>query len=129
MKMKSDAKILGENIRSVRKKQKITQETLAFDADISVKMLSEYENGKREMNSQVLFRIADALMIPVDELVPERLRVSQPEVHMAPDEEILLNMLQKMNPEARDLIMKMANQLSQTSVSIKPSMILFVGVC
>lgn len=117
MKMKSDAKILGENIRSVRKKQKITQETLAFDADISVKMLSEYENGKREMNSQVLFRTADALMIPVDELVPERLRVSQPEVHMAPDEEILLNMLQKMNPEARDLIMKMANQLSQISVA------------
>lgn len=78
MEIQADAVVLGKNIRRIRKSQHRTQEDLAFEAGISVKMLSEYENGKREMSSQVLFRIADALMVPVDELVPDRLTGRSP---------------------------------------------------
>ena len=73
MEIQADSVVLGRKIKSIRKSQHRTQEDLAFDAEISVKMLSEYENGKREMSSQVLFKIADALMVSVDELVPDRL--------------------------------------------------------
>lgn len=73
MEIQADSVVLGRKIKSIRKSQNRTQEDLAFDAGISVKMLSEYENGKREMSSQVLFKIADALMVSVDELVPDRL--------------------------------------------------------
>ena len=71
MEIQADSVVLGRKIKSIRKSQNRTQEDLAFDAEISVKMLSEYENGKRERSSQVLFKIADALMVSVDELVPE----------------------------------------------------------
>ena len=88
MEIQADAVVLGRNIKKIRKNQHRTQEDLAFEAEISVKMLSEYENGKREMSSQVLFKIADALMVSVDELVPERLK--KPEEETSPEEEILL---------------------------------------
>lgn len=107
-----DIKALGKNIRTVRKNHKLTQEALAFDADISVKMLSEYENGKRDMSSQVLFKIANALMVPVDELLPEYLRVPEEKVHSAPEEEILLNMIRNMNSSDKDMILNMARRLS-----------------
>lgn len=63
MEIQADSVVLGRKIKSIRKSQNRTQEDLVFDAEISVKMLSEYENGKREMSSQVLFKIADALMV------------------------------------------------------------------
>ena len=87
MAIQADAVVLGRNIKSIRKSQHRTQEDLAFDAETSVKMLSEYENGKREMSSQVLFWIADALMVPVDELVPDRLK--KPEKEASSEEDFL----------------------------------------
>lgn len=109
MAIESDAVVLGKNIKRIRKNQKRTQEDLAFEAEISVKMLSEYENGKREMSSQVLFKIADALMVSVDELVPERLK--KPEEETNPAEEVLLTMFRKMNPADREMLLSMAKRL------------------
>lgn len=109
MAIESDAVVLGKNIKRIRKSQKRTQEDLAFEAEISVKMLSEYENGKREMSSQVLFKIADALMVSVDELVPERLK--KPEEETNPAEEVLLTMFRKMNPADREMLLSMAKRL------------------
>ena len=109
MAIESDAVVVGKNIKRIRKNQKRTQEDLAFDAEISVKMLSEYENGKRDMSSQVLFKIADALMVSVDELVPERLKRLEEET--SPEEEVLLTMFRKMNTADREMLLGMAKRL------------------
>ena len=112
MEIQADAVVLGRNIKNIRKNQHRTQEDLAFDAEISVKMLSEYENGKREMSSQVLFKIADALMVSVDELVPERLK--KPEEETSPEEEILLTMFRQMNAADKEMLLGMAKRLSSS---------------
>ena len=109
MAIESDAVVLGRNIKNIRKNQHRTQEDLAFEAEISVKMLSEYENGKREMSSQVLFKIADALTVSVDELVPERLKRLEEET--SPEEEVLLTMFRKMNTADREMLLGMAKRL------------------
>ena len=104
----SDALILGRNIKRVRKSQHLTQEDLAYEAEISVKMLSEYENGKREMSSQVLFKIADALMVSVDELVPDRLK--KPEEEVSTEVKALLTSFQKMNAADREMFLGIAKR-------------------
>ena len=109
MAIDSDAVVVRKNIKRIRKNQKRTQEDLAFEAEISVKMLSEYENGKRDMSSQVLFKIADALMVSVDELVPERLKRLEEET--SPEEEVLLTMFRKMNTADREMLLGMAKRL------------------
>lgn len=113
MEIQADAVVLGRNIKQIRKDQHLTQEDLAFDADISVKMLSEYENGKREMSSQVLFKIANALMVPVDELVPDRLK--KPEETSA-EEADLLTMFRKLSAADKEMLLGMAKRLG-TSVA------------
>ena len=114
MEIQADAVVLGRNIKKIRKNQHRTQEDLAFEAEISVKMLSEYENGKREMSSQVLFKIADALMVSVDELVPERLKKSEEETNS--EEADLLTMFHQMTAADKEMLLGMAKRLS-TSVA------------
>ena len=109
MEIQADSVVLGRKIKSIRKSQNRTQEDLAFDAGISVKMLSEYENGKREMSSQVLFKIADALMVSVDELVPDRLK--KPEEETSQEEDILLTMFRQMNAADKEMLLGMAKRL------------------
>ena len=108
MEIQADSVVLGRKIKSIRKSQNRTQEDLAFDAEISVKMLSEYENGKREMSSQVLFKIADALMVSVDELVPDRLK--KPTEEVSPEVKALLTSFQKMNAADREMFLGIAKR-------------------
>ena len=111
MEIQADAVVLGRNIKKIRKNQHRTQEDLAFEAEISVKMLSEYENGKREMSSQVLFKIADALMVSVDELVPDRLK--KPE-ETSSEEADLLSMFRQLNAADKEMLLGMAKRLGKT---------------
>ena len=74
-------------------------------------MLSEYENGKREMSSQVLFKIADALMVSVDELVPDRLK--KPE-ETSSEEADLLSMFRQLNAADKEMLLGMAKRLGKT---------------
>lgn len=108
----SDAKVIGKNIRKYRKQKGLTQETLAFDAEISVKMLSEYENGKHNISQEALSKIADALYVSVDELLPERSRRVQGETS---EEEKLLALFRNMNAADKNMIMSMAKRLSAAS--------------
>lgn len=104
----SDAVVLGRNIRRIRESQKRTQETLAFEAKVSVKMLSEYENGKRDMPIPILFKIADVLMVSVDELVPARLKKQK---KTSPEEDALIAVFRKLNTYDKSAIIKSSEAL------------------
>ena len=64
-----DKERIGLRIKLERTKQNLTQEQLAELADISSSYLSAIERGKQSISLEYTNRIADALKIPVNELL------------------------------------------------------------
>jgi transcriptional regulator with XRE-family HTH domain len=63
--------ILGKNVRRMRQRREMTQEQLAFDAEIDLTYLGGIERGKRNPSLLVIARIADALSVPLPKLLSE----------------------------------------------------------
>ncbi|MBM3253433.1 MAG: helix-turn-helix transcriptional regulator [Candidatus Omnitrophica bacterium] len=64
--------MLGENIKKVRKKRKLTQDKLARLADIPYTTLTKIETGViKKPSVQAVSKIARALSISIDELIKE----------------------------------------------------------
>lgn len=59
---------LGENIRKLRTKAKLSQEGLALKAKLDLTSVSEIESGYRNPSVKTLHKIASALDIPLFEL-------------------------------------------------------------
>ena len=62
-------RVLGENIRNLRKHANFTQEKLAEKADLSVVFLSLLENGRRTASFDSLLAIAKGLKVSIEDLV------------------------------------------------------------
>jgi transcriptional regulator with XRE-family HTH domain len=60
---------VGDRIREIREIKKLTQDQLAEKAAMSKGFLSEIENGKRNVSSEYLLRIANSLGASVDYLL------------------------------------------------------------
>jgi transcriptional regulator with XRE-family HTH domain len=63
--------ILGKNVRRLRQQRKLTQEQLAFDAEIDLTYMGGIERGKRNPSLLVMARIADALRVPLVKLLTD----------------------------------------------------------
>jgi len=61
-------RVLGENIRSHRKRMDFSQEALAERAELHPKYLSEVERGGKTISVDALGRIAKALSVSVRDL-------------------------------------------------------------
>ncbi len=61
-------KLLGKRIRELRKKQKISQVQLAFEAGIPQKQVSRIERGDINTGVSTIFAIANALDVHPKEL-------------------------------------------------------------
>jgi len=61
--------IVGTNVRLARVRSNLTQEQLAEKADISSSYLSAIERGKQSVSLEYMNRIADALRVPVANLL------------------------------------------------------------
>ena len=73
-----DMKLLGENIRHVRKIKGLTQEELAKKAGMSTMSIRRYENGERIIKLGALKRIAAALNTPIHNLIPNEPGILDP---------------------------------------------------
>jgi len=62
---------IGNKIYATRKRSGMSQESLAFEADLDRRTISLYENGSREMGVSQLIKIANALKTPVTSLLKE----------------------------------------------------------
>ncbi|MFL0197633.1 helix-turn-helix domain-containing protein [Clostridium sp. WILCCON 0269] len=62
-------KILGSKIKRFRQKKDISRENLSNILGISIHTLSKYEQGQREPSIETLKKIAEALNVPVAELI------------------------------------------------------------
>jgi transcriptional regulator with XRE-family HTH domain len=63
------AGLVGENIRQLRKKRGLSQEQLAFRADINASYMGQVERGEKNPTIDVLSKIANALQTPLEILV------------------------------------------------------------
>ena len=63
--------IFGKNVRKLRQQKKLTQEELAFEAEIDLTYVGGIERGKRNPSLLVMARIADALSVPLHKLISE----------------------------------------------------------
>jgi transcriptional regulator with XRE-family HTH domain len=63
------AEQMGLNIRVMRTRKQLTQEQLAFAADMHPTYLSEIERGKRKVSVEMLLRLAKAMGCQPSELL------------------------------------------------------------
>lgn len=61
--------VVGENVRRLRLERGLTQEQLAFEADIDLTYIGGIERGRRNPSLLVLANIAGALKVKVSTLV------------------------------------------------------------
>jgi transcriptional regulator with XRE-family HTH domain len=61
--------IFGKNVRKYRQQRRLTQEQLAFEAQIDLTYMGGIERGRRNPSLLVMARIADALAVPLPKLV------------------------------------------------------------
>lgn len=57
----------GKKVKEIRKKKGVSQESLADLAGLDRTYISDIENGKRNVSLETIFKIAEALNIPVVE--------------------------------------------------------------
>lgn len=65
------AQVFGKNVRKVRLGQDLTQEQLAFEAELQRSYVSELEAGKRNPTLEVVEAIARALKVSAHTLLIE----------------------------------------------------------
>jgi transcriptional regulator with XRE-family HTH domain len=64
-----DGETLGKRIKALREKAGVSQQTIAVAAGLSVSMVAQMEQGKKEdPRLSTLSAIADALAVSLDEL-------------------------------------------------------------
>ena len=65
-------KIVGRNVRRIRQEREMTQENLAFEAELDLTYVGGIERGKRNPSLLVLARIAEALSVHLTKLLAEQ---------------------------------------------------------
>lgn len=60
---------LGERIRTLRKKKRLTQQQIAEQVDIETSNISHIERGASKVSLNTLVKIANALGVSLDDLV------------------------------------------------------------
>jgi transcriptional regulator with XRE-family HTH domain len=63
--------VLGRNVRRIRLQRRMTQEKLAFEAEIDLTYVGGIERGKRNPSLLVMVRIATALSVPLARLLSD----------------------------------------------------------
>jgi transcriptional regulator with XRE-family HTH domain len=61
--------IVGRNVRALRQSKGLTQEQLAFEADLDLTYVGGIERGKRNPSLLVMVRLSEALSVELAELI------------------------------------------------------------
>jgi transcriptional regulator with XRE-family HTH domain len=62
-------KIVGRNVRRLRRQKGFTQEQLAFEAELDLTYVGGIERGKRNPSLLAMARLADALSVSLPKLL------------------------------------------------------------
>jgi transcriptional regulator with XRE-family HTH domain len=101
----NDTILIGQRIRAARQAKGMSQADLAFDADISLPHISNFELGKKQLSILTFRKIIEVLGVSADEIlrpnIPEVKRIYQDEFSQilqdcTPDEiESILNIVKE----------------------------------
>ena len=61
---------VGARLRMLREARHISQEEIAFAAEVTQASISNYENGRNEIPLSVLLSVCDFLGVPLSEMLP-----------------------------------------------------------
>ena len=61
--------IVGRNVRHLRQLKGLTQEELAFEAELDLTYVGGIERGRRNPSLLVMARISEALSVPLTKLL------------------------------------------------------------
>jgi transcriptional regulator with XRE-family HTH domain len=61
-------KLLAEQLKKVRVKKNFTQESLAYEAEITLSQIARIETAKINPTVSTIFKLARALQVPVSDL-------------------------------------------------------------
>ena len=64
--------IVGKNVRRIRQQRRMTQEKLAFEADLDLTYIGGIERGRRNPSLMAMAQIAEALSVSLVKLVSEQ---------------------------------------------------------
>ena len=64
--------VFGRNVRKVRQQRRMTQEKLAFEADLDLTYIGGIERGRRNPSLMAMAQIAEALSVSLVKLVSEQ---------------------------------------------------------
>ncbi|HXP03752.1 MAG TPA: helix-turn-helix transcriptional regulator [Stellaceae bacterium] len=112
---------VGEKVRTLRNRRGMTRRALAAQAEVSERYLAQLETGSGNCSIALLRRIADAVSVPIAELVDDRER---------PIETMLLvQMLERLCPsqivEARELLL---SRFGGTNIETRSGRIALIGL-
>jgi len=64
-------KIVGRNVRRLRRQKGLTQEQLAFEAELDLTYVGGIERGKRNPSLLAMARLANALSVSLPKLLAD----------------------------------------------------------
>lgn len=80
---------LKENLKFLRKKHRLSQQSLADELDIPRTTLGDYERGHTEPNIEILSKIAEKFELSLDSLIREKIEYQQLEIASGPQFKVL----------------------------------------
>ena len=104
--------VIGRNIKFYRDKFEITQEELAFRADVSVSYLCKLENGKQNVTVDILDRIACGLGIYTYQLYMESRDREPAKVLSKARIDRMTDRLAQMSPEQQKKTLQMMDYIT-----------------
>lgn len=104
--MKDIKYIIADNVRLFRKRECLTQMELAEHADLSWDTVKRLEAGKHTMSLENFLRVADALNVPLHELLYE-------EKEEAPEIERIKEILQGRESKQREYLLHMLSEMAK----------------
>ena len=69
---------VGGRIREIRKRKGLTQRELGEKIGVKHNTISSYENGTNEPEHDILFKLANALDVPINDFFPETGVIREP---------------------------------------------------
>lgn len=107
---------IGNRLKAKRKSNKWSQKYLASKVGLTFQQIQKYESGTNKISSTTLFRLANALEVPVTYFYQGLQDVTQDicsQVGELPDGmEMLRTILEIKNPESRKSLLLMAKTLA-----------------
>ena len=101
--------MVAQKLKELRTEHKLTQNMVASVLNISRAAYSMYENGKRQMNYESLFTIADYYHVSIDYLF-NRMAAQEPSLQLSGEEQTLLHWYRRLDAHGRENILNMIKQ-------------------